>query len=115
MIEIYHEMVRYFVHINEIFCCDCYFDEIYYLLRKKKNFDCFEKKFSEEESCYFDVVFGSAIIVCYDFLRFSKEKNNLSKSLCIETILSQYIQLCSMCTIEVFKKTDDIIKFRLRW
>ena len=36
MIESYHEMVRYFVHIKEIFCCDCYFDEIYYLLQKKK-------------------------------------------------------------------------------
>ena len=34
---------------------------------EKKNFDCFEKKFSEEENCCFDVVFGSAIIVCYVF------------------------------------------------
>ena len=74
MIERYHEMVRYFVHIKEIFCCGCHFDEIYYLLRKKKNFDCFEKNFSEEQNCYFDVVFGSAIIICYDFLRFSKKK-----------------------------------------
>ena len=73
MIEIPHEMVRYFVHVREIFvvtvilmrfitCCE------------KKNYGCFEKKFSEEQNCYFDTVFASIIIVCYDFLRFSKKK-----------------------------------------
>ena len=74
MIEIHHKVVRYFVHVTEIFCCDCYFDEIYYLLQKKKNYGCFEKKISEEQNCYFDTVFASVIIVCYDFLRFSKKK-----------------------------------------
>ena len=73
MIEIFHEMIRYFIHIKDMFCCDCYFDEIYYLLRKKKNYEYFEKKFSEEQNCYFDTVFASLITVCYDFLRFSKK------------------------------------------
>ena len=72
MIDIFHEMIRYFVHIKDIFCCDCYFDEIYYLLRKK-NYEYFEKIFSEEQNCYFDTVFASLITVCYDFLRFSKK------------------------------------------
>ena len=72
MIEIHHEMVRYEVHIKEIFCCDCYFDEIYYLLQKEKNYEFFENNLSEEHNCYFDSVFASLIIVCDDFLRFSK-------------------------------------------
>ena len=72
MIDIFNEMIRYFVHIKDIFCCDCYFDEIYYLLRKKK-YEYFEKIFSEEQNCYFDTVFASLITVCYDFLRFSKK------------------------------------------
>ena len=115
MIEIFHEMIRYFVHVREIFCCDCYFDDIYYLLRKKKkNYIYFEKNFSEKQNCYFDTVFASLIIVCYDFLRISKKIYSLSKSMCIETILSEDIHFCSICTIDLFKRVDEIIKFELR-
>ena len=38
MIGIFHEMIRYAVHVKEIFCCDCYFDEIYFFSPKKLNF-----------------------------------------------------------------------------
>ena len=82
---------------------------------EKKNYGCFEKKFSEEQNCYFDTVFASIIIVCYDFLRFSEKKKNLSQSMCIETVLSEDIHLCSICTIDLFKNVDEIIKFELRW
>ena len=83
MIEILHEMVRYDVHINEIFCCDCYFDEIYFFLRIKKNFDFLEKKFEKKKSCYFDISFNSLIIVCYDFLRFFIKKNITFQKHCV--------------------------------
>ena len=53
MIEIFHEMIIYDVHISEIFCCDCHFDEIYFFLRIKKNFDFLEKKNCEEEKLLF--------------------------------------------------------------
>ena len=115
MIEILHEMIRYDVHISGIFCCDCYFEEIYFFLRIKKNFDLLEKKFEKKKNCYFDISFNSLIIVCYNFLRFSKKKYSLSKSMCIETILSKDIHLCSICTIDLFKNVDEIIKFELRW
>ena len=85
---------------------------------EKKNYEYFEKIFSEEQNCYFDTVFASLIIVCYDFLRFSKKKTkkkNLSQSMCIETVLSEDIHLCSICTIDLFKNVDEIIKFELRW
>ena len=49
MIEIHHKVVRYFVHVREIFCCNCYFDEIYYLLRKKKTMDVSKKKFQKNK------------------------------------------------------------------
>ena len=49
MIEICHEMIRYFVHIKDIFCCDCYFDEIYYLLRKKKTMNISKKIFQKNK------------------------------------------------------------------
>ena len=49
MIEIFHEMIRYFVHIKDIFCCDCCFDEIYYLLQKKKTMNISKKKFQKDK------------------------------------------------------------------
>ena len=58
--------------------------------------DVSKKFFSEEQNCYFDTVFASLIIVCYDFLRFSKKKNSLLKSMCIETILSEDIYLMKL-------------------
>ena len=58
MIEIFHEMIIYDVHISEIFCCDCHFDEIYFFLRIKKNFDFLEKKIVKKENCYFDISFN---------------------------------------------------------
>ena len=45
MTEIFHEMITYEVHIKEIFCCDCYFDEIYFFLQKEKSYEFFENKF----------------------------------------------------------------------
>ena len=97
MTEIFHEMITYEVHIKEIFCCNCYFDEIYFFLQKEKSYEFFAKNFSEEHNCYFDSVFASLIIVCHYFLRFSKKKKyNLSQSMCIETVLSEDIHLCSI-------------------
>ena len=56
MIEIFHEMIRYEVHINEIFCCDCYFDEIYFFLRKEKTMN-FSKKFFQKNIIVILIVF----------------------------------------------------------
>ena len=58
--------------------------------------DVSKKIFSEEQNCYFDTVFASLIIVCYDFFRFSKKKKSLLKSMCIETILSEDIYLMKL-------------------
>ena len=35
--------------------------------------------------------------------------------MCIKTILSKDIHLCSICIIDLFKNVDEIIKFELRW
>ena len=45
MIEIHHEMIRYGDHFNEILCCDCFYDEVYFLLRQKVNDEIFEERF----------------------------------------------------------------------
>ena len=33
MIEILHEMRRYGDCFDEVLCCDCFYDEVYFLLR----------------------------------------------------------------------------------
>ena len=39
MIEISHELIHFGDPFNELFCCGCFSDEVYFLLRqKKKNF-----------------------------------------------------------------------------
>ena len=98
MIEILHEMVRYDVHINEIFCCDCYFDEIYFFLRIKKNFDFLEKKFEKKKNCYFDISFNSLIIVCYDFVRFFIKKIYPFKNIvCQNNLIKRYSFVLNLC------------------
>ena len=96
-------MIRYEVHINEIFCCDCYFDEIYFFLRKEKNYEFFEKNFSEEHNCYFDSVFASLTIVCYDFLRFSK-KNITFHNQCVSKQSYQKIFICAQFVLLIYLK-----------
>ena len=104
MIEIFHEMIRYEVHTNEIFCCDCYFDEIYFFLRKEKNYEFFEKNFSEEHNCYFDSVFASLIIVCYDFLRFSTTKKKTFHNQCVLKQSYQKIFICAQFVLLIYLK-----------
>ena len=36
MIKFHHKIHRYGSFFCEILCCDCFFDEVYFLLRKKK-------------------------------------------------------------------------------
>ena len=105
MIEIFHEMIRYEVHIKEIFCCGRYFDEIYFFLRKEKNYEFFEKNFSEEHNCYFDSVFASLIIVCYDFLRFSKKKKKKPfHNQCVSKQSYQKIFICAQFLLLIYLK-----------
>ena len=103
MIEIFPEMIRYEVHIKEIFCCGRYFDEIYFFLRKEKNYEFFEKNFSEEHNCYFDSVFASLTIVCYDFLRFSK-KNITFHTQCVWKQSYQKIFICAQFVLLIYLK-----------
>ena len=115
MIEISHEMIRFDVHFKDIFCCDCFYDEIYFLLRQKRNYEIFEERFSKIENCYFSFVYASMIIACYNTLKFSKNKYNLSSTKCIETILTKDISLCSICTIDLFREINVLNEFRLKW
>ena len=99
---------------NELFCCDCFYDEVYFLLRQKKDYEIFEERFSKVRNCYFDYGFATIIIVCHDILKYLKKKYKLSKTGCTESILTKDIHLCSLCTIDLINKIDILHDLRLK-
>ena len=72
MIEIHHEMIRYGDHFNEILCCNCFYDEVYFLLRQKVNDEIFEERF-EKYNCFITFFDGIVIVVCGDILKFIRD------------------------------------------
>ena len=117
MIEIYHRMRCYGNDVKEILCCDCFYDEVYYLLRQKVDYQKFEEKIEKDPFInFFD---GTVIAVCINILEFLRSKRyNLSKKTCISDViwcLKNRIILCSICTIELFRKLDVLHKFELKW
>ena len=119
MIEIIsHEMIRHSVRFNDILCCDCFYDEIYFLLRHKVNYETFEARFLDVENCYFDWIYGTAMVICHDLLIYSSQKYNfIGRSCVIDTVHTKpdKIELCSICTIEIFRKADMLHIFKLKW
>ena len=45
MIEISHELIHFGDPFNELFCCDCFCDEVYFLLRQKKDYEILKRDF----------------------------------------------------------------------
>ena len=118
MIEISHEMVRYQVHFKDILCCGCFYDEIYFLLRQKVNFEKFEERFLDVENCYFNLIYGTAMVICHDLLLFASQKYKLIGKHCIgETVATKPVTtcLCSICAVDVFRRTNILHIFKLRW
>ena len=90
MNEISHELIQIGIgiHFKDVFCCDCFFDETYFLLRQKSSYEIFEERFNFE-NCYFEYGFSTIIIVCYDILSLYKKNYELSGTSCIQTILTK--------------------------
>ena len=100
MIEISHELIRYSVHFKDILCCDCFDDEIYFLLRHKANCETFEARFWDVENSYFDLIYGTVMVICYDLLVYASRKYNLFGKNCITDIVNTkpvQTELCSIC------------------
>ena len=78
MIKIYHRMRCYGNDVKEILCCDCFYDEVYYLLRQKVDYQKFEEKI--EKNIFINFFDGMVIAVCINILEFLRSKRyNLSK------------------------------------
>ena len=118
MIETSHEMIRYHIRFKDILCCDCFYDEIYFLLRQKVSYEIFEERFANVENCYFDLIYGTALVVCHDLLLFASQKYKLIGKHCIgETVVTKPVTtfLCSICAVDVFRRADILHIFKFKW
>ena len=120
MIEFHHKIHRFGNNFNEILCCDCHFDEVYFLLRKKEDdSEIFEEEFEKYDECLITFYNGTIIVICSDILRFIRDENNekLFKYLCLTEVIwcqKDKIILCSICTVEVFRKLDILHSFKFK-
>ena len=119
MIKIHHKIIRYGDSFNEILCCDCFYDEVYFLLRQKVNDEIFEEKFEKHDDCFITFFDGIIIVICGDILKFVRDEKHhkLFKDTCIRDVIwckKNKIILCSICTAEVFKKIDILHMFKLK-
>ena len=106
MIKIEHDFIRDQIHINEILCCDCYFDLCFYLLRRKSNFDEIHNTFDNLSNCYYAIVCNMMILSCYKMLIFVFD-NNRDKFYrnCFKTFLkinNSRLRLCILCIKDFF-------------
>ena len=77
MVEISHEMIQYGIHIYDIQCCSCFYDEINFMLRHKISCEKFEEKFLKDENCYIQIIYGTIVVICHDILHFIEKKYSL--------------------------------------
>ena len=119
MIKISHKMARYSLPFKDILCCDCFYNEIYFLLRQKINFEIFRERFSHVGNCYFNI-YGSILVICHDLLIHISQKYNLvGNKHCITDLIdtgsNQTIELCTICSVDVFRKAEILHIFKLEW
>ena len=122
MIEFDCWLFYYDMLIRRIFCCDCFFDQIHFLIREKdKNFvEISENKIRKNKDdflLYF--ISGTLVISCSYVLKFIRENKDLQlfKDLCVTDFIwceDEKIALCSACAIDIFRKTDILHCFKLK-
>ena len=69
MIKFHHKIHRYGSFFCEILCCDCFFDEVYFLLRKKEDDgEKFEEKFENNNGCFISFFDETIVVICANVL-----------------------------------------------
>ena len=114
MIEISHELINY-GHINDVLCCDCFYDEVYFMLRHKLIFQNFKERFDDDEKCYFTSIYGAAMIICHDVLHYANDNYTLFDRKKCMTEFENDIEFCSICIINLFREKNILHTFKLIW
>ena len=110
MIEFHYKIHRFGNNFHEILCCDCFFDEVYFLLRKKEDDgEIFEEEFENYDECFITFYDKTIVVVCADIIQFVHT--------CVRDVIwcqKNKIILCSICTVEIFKKLNILHLFKLK-
>ena len=99
MIYFTHEIQYYLRDVNEIFCCNCVFSKLFFLIKEKK-----EEKLSEiigekKVKVYVRFFDGTLVYTCSDFLEFLYLERNISNLIsCKKAHISN---ICSICYIDL--------------
>ena len=81
MIKFNHLMYYYSCLIEEIFCCDCIFDQVFFLIEKEEEdfVEIIEEKLKkntnkEEDGFMVNFFDGALILICIEVLNFIRQK-----------------------------------------
>lgn len=120
MIYFTQQIKYYLSDVNEIFCCNCFFEKVFFLIKEKKLesisieeevtdntlkiFNNFEEEIGENILRFFD---GTLVYTCFDFLEFLySERNILNLISC-----KDYKEICSICYVELSRKLKILNRF----
>ena len=116
MIKFSHSIYHYSSLIEELFSCDCIFDQVFFLIKKEEE-DFVEiieeklKKKTKEDGFMINFFDGTLILICMDVLKFIRRKKGIKlfRDICTLDIISckkDKIRICSICCVDVFRKLD---------
>ena len=120
MIEFCQRIHRYGRNFHEVLCCDCFFDKVYFLLRKKEDDgEIFQEEFEKYDDCFIYFFDGTIIVICSQIIKFIRDEKNeqLFMKICTTEVVfcsSNKIVLCSICIFDIFKKLDILHRFKLK-
>ena len=127
MIE-FDKIIRiYSYQLQDIYCCDCFFERIASKLFSSKEFtscDEFIKSFEEkfpEKKFVIRVFSGSILLVCNSMFKFildsKKKSDQLMKRSCIVDFFDFgeiKIKVCIVCLIQIVNGSETLKKFKLK-
>ena len=114
---------RYSKIVHEIYCCDCFFDKMIFLLlnEEKENVSIEETIGENLDETEFLVrrCFDIVVLSCLNYLKFISGKKNLRelfKKIETKKIISckSFEDMCSICSIGVSKKLNCFHRFSKR-
>ena len=127
MIEFEKIIKIYSYQLQDIYCCDCFFDKIVFELFSKKEFsscDEFMKTFEEKfpaDKFVIGVFSGSIILVCNSMFQFTIDNKEKSDQLTRRSCIIDFfdfgeitLKVCIVCLIQLVNRTDTLKKFKLK-
>ena len=126
MIESNNKVYCYTILVKEIFCCDCFFDRVLFLINKINNelkeeeddfIEILEKDFNEKEFMI-NFLGGIVILNCKNTLKFirTETKKEIFLDKCVTDIVrcsEEKIEIYTVCFLDLLRQTKLFNLFSL--